>query len=157
MAIIVRTVLLAASLVFLVFLFGGVLGFKKEADCDTYLVNGQFGELALCYNEVAVSYASFGDGATAEQFCVKIQSLQTVYAEGQSNLCFADIARILKDDTKCSLIIQNQFQQVVSGAEVTKEICMQEARKQTNPMCTTVLFILSPLTLLFFLRAAHKL
>ncbi len=159
MAIVVRrAVFLAASLVFLAFLFGGVLGFKKESDCEEYKLNDQFGELALCYNEVAVTYASMGDGATAQSFCIMIQGLPTVYAEGQANLCFADIARILKDDSKCSLITQNQYQHVVAGAEVTKKICEQEARKQTkDPMCSTVLVVLSPLALFIILRAAHKL
>ena len=153
-----RKYFLAIFLILLICISNAVLGFKKESDCGDYLANNQLGELALCYNEVAVSYASLGDKAHAEHYCTRIQSVPSVYAESQANNCFADVARILKDNSTCNMITQNQYQQVLTGGAVTQDICNQNANKQLEkPMCSTVLIILLPLLGgLFFFRTAHK-
>lgn len=151
-------ILFGISLIFLIFtlfIASGALGLKTPDDCANptkYPLHSA--ELGLCYNELAVSYAIMGNEAGAEGACFAIRSLHNVYAEGQANLCFADIARMLQEPKYCGYIMDQDFEKFVAGAAVTKKICEENAQKKNKqPFCSAVTFVLAPLG--FFLFSAY--
>ncbi len=151
------TMVFIAFILYTSITFSAIVGLKTETDCVNYAGKPEkTGELALCYHEVAISYASFKNGFAAEQYCDKILTLAILspgfinkdIARSQAYLCYADIAHILQDPTKCVMIDEGEdkFNLLVAGASTTKEICEQNAsKKKQKPYCGVALFILLPL------------
>jgi hypothetical protein len=131
------------------------LGFKIPEDCNKYEENS--GERALCYHEVAVSYATFGDAEKAISWCASISDIQSPYANGQANLCFADIARLLRDRSLCDNIQKSPYEDIIGGAAITKEICELNATPQSEQPTCAVAFVLLFFVLFSFFNSVHDL
>jgi hypothetical protein len=109
----------------LVLLSTGALGLKTKTDCQT-LINPLPDDLAICWHEAAISYASVGEKSAAEQSCVEVSKTNIGNAEGQSHKCFSDIAQYLRDSTICDRIQQSDPAVLFTGADVTSELCKKK-------------------------------
>jgi len=109
----------------------GALGFKTKSDCNSF----EGAENAICYHQAAISYASFPSIENKEQaksMCDKIKEINVATAEGQSNLCYADIAEMLLDKDICSNIKQSSTETILTGTDVTRELCEEKVEKIEN-------------------------
>ncbi len=149
------------------------LGLTSPADCVGIT---RASESMECYHLAAVTVAHMQDKYLAQQTCEKIWTEWAAAApdiaqraELESNNCFYDIAKILKDPDTCEFI-SNQPDAVatkLAGHTTTKYLCIQEAKSlaalhpenyfQTHPdsLCNA-LFVL-PLVLVGAVFAGRRL
>lgn len=116
-------------------LTAGALGFKTDADC---LGMTSPSDEAICWHEVAVSYASFpGNRGAAIQACNEVMNSGASTAEAQANMCYADVAehliRLSPQDTTaisvCDNIQESPASRILKGGEVSKEACKEKVRQ----------------------------
>ncbi len=129
----------AASLV--LFLFVGTFGL--EADPAKCRALPDPGERISCLHYVAITFAYLPEGGSiAESLCYDIYgSLEPGYhdtdigkkADAEKNLCFYDVAKITRNENICDSIADSySYSFAIKGADVTKEMCINDVRKLKN-------------------------
>ncbi len=129
---------LVISLVF--FLLVGTFGL--EADPEKCRRMADPGEKMNCLHYVALTYAYLGGevgGENAQSLCYEIfgglspalmDSDVGKKADTEKNLCYYDVARILRDEDICDSIDESlSYSIAVSGSAVTKEMCINDVAK----------------------------
>lgn len=150
-------------------LFAGCLTTKDEADCEaltekSFLNNLSWGEVSMCYHEVAVGYALKNDSANALAYCGDVNPSGGFVEKSEQNNCYSDIAQILRNETICDNI-QTSFAEEpvgdfsVASYNVTKSyltLCKEKSqpRSVSANLCTSTAFMLAPL--LFALYSYYK-
>ncbi|MEW6528640.1 MAG: hypothetical protein AB1391_02005 [Candidatus Micrarchaeota archaeon] len=154
------------SFVFLTFFFfAGCIIPKSESECDelkreTLLNNLAWGDVAMCYHEVAMGYALKGNSQSAVQMCDEISTggkLSWIEAS-ERNMCYFDIAEQLRDENICDKISASWFEHPTWFEDPTKHYknqCKEKVEKAKNRgnvlLCPTI-FIFVPMILFFLGR-----
>lgn len=154
-----KMVKFAIILMFFIFFFlSGCIVTKSETECQdlesrNLMNNLAWGEVAMCYHEVAVVYALKKERLAAIHACDKIYTGNELgwIETSERNSCYSDIAEILPDDTICENIKTSRFEDPIN---IFKTQCKEKAKKKMNSMtkrslCTTI-FIFIPLVFLFY-------
>jgi hypothetical protein len=175
----VKTVVLYVLIV-ISFLSTGALGMVTKTECEDTSKYPTISEKMVCYHYAAVSIASISsynniEGRNAAlSLCNDIATVASSSSLGdtalrirdEANVCYTDIARLLRDSSICSGIQDDSsLGSVLAGAPVTKEICKEQADKEAklrtdiymqnkDSMCN-IIFVF-PLLLLFIFKTKFK-
>jgi len=138
-----RTVLIAIIVILAIFL-QGTLGFHKDSAVCTS--KPEPGNQALCFREIAITYAVELDAQSAMKACNEVRDIDIAsdYFNTQADLCYYDVAKIIgyaPNQDICSNI--QSPNDPLGGSSVTKAICEAHVKKSSTPFNYTcnVLFV----------------
>ncbi|MDO8554102.1 MAG: hypothetical protein Q7S22_04810 [Candidatus Micrarchaeota archaeon] len=117
---------LVLTLVLAIFL-SGALGLKTPQECDALASNR---EKIYCFHEAAITMAYAGAKSSAVTACSQVETAgisvggdAATIAETEKNVCFADVAKITKDESICDSIVSAGAGQLFQGTRITNLDC----------------------------------